>query len=139
IEPQVRSIPASQAAVDQKVKALEQEHELERETAEKKAKTTPMVTLGSNGLVVRSADSNFLINLHGYIQADGRFHLDDHSPVNNTFLLRRVRPIIEGSVYDKFDYRLMTDFGSGNASGSTSANNALIDDAFVNARFWPQF
>jgi phosphate-selective porin OprO/OprP len=127
------------AAVDQKVKALEQERESDRTATEQKAKSTPSVSLASNGLVVRSADSNFLINLHGYIQADGRFHLDDHSPANNTFLLRRVRPIIEGSVYDKFDYRLMTDFGSGNASGSTSANNALIDDAYVNARFWPQF
>jgi phosphate-selective porin OprO/OprP len=126
-------------ALEQKVKSLNQDREQEIQEAEKKAKTTPTVTLGANGLVVKTADSNFLMNLHGYVQADGRFHVDDHSPINNTFLLRRVRPIIEGTVYDKLDYRLMTDFGSGNASSSTSANNALINDAFVNARFWPQF
>ncbi len=125
--------------LDQKFKVLERKQDIEKEAAESRARQTPSISLGANGLMVRSADSNFLMNVHGYIQADGRFYLNDLHPANDTFLLRRVRPIIEGSIYDKFDYRFMADFGSGNVTGSSAGNNALLDDAFVNARFWPQF
>jgi phosphate-selective porin OprO and OprP len=125
-------------AVDQKLKVLERQRELDQENAAETAKNLPAVSLGLNGLVVRSADSNFLMNVHGYVQADARFYANDHNPANDTFLLRRVRPIIEGTVYDRFDYRFMADFGSGNVNGSSAGNNALLDDAYVNARLWPE-
>ena len=115
----------------------DRQRELDQDNGEN-AKKLPRVSLGMNGLVVRSADSNFLINVHGYAQADGRFYLNAHNPANDTFLLRRVRPIIEGTVYDRFDYRLMADFGSGNVNSSSAGNNALLDDAYINARLWPQ-
>ena len=102
-------------------------------------KSNATVSLGSTGLVVRSGDSNFLMNIHGYIQADGRFYLGNETSAKDTFLLRRVRPIIEGTVFERFDYRFMPDFGSGNVSSSTPGNNAVLDDAYVNARFWKQF
>lgn len=123
--------------LDQKVKILERERELDQEAQSEKNKSAPTLTLGMNGLVVRSANSNFLMNIHGYAQADARFYLNQPNPANDTFLLRRVRPIIEGTVYDRFDYRLMADFGSGNVSSSSVGNNALLDDAFVNARLGP--
>jgi phosphate-selective porin OprO/OprP len=40
-------------------------------------------------------------------------------------------------VYDKFDYRVMFDFGSG--ASSSAANNGFVQDAYVNARLWPEF
>ncbi|HLH53563.1 MAG TPA: porin [Verrucomicrobiae bacterium] len=124
-------------ALDQKVKGLERKREIEQEINAENAKTVPTVSLGANGLIVRSADTNFLMNVHGYAQADARFYMNEHNPANDTFLLRRVRPIIEGTVYDRFDYRFMADFGSGNVTGSTPGNNALLDDAYLNARIWP--
>jgi phosphate-selective porin OprO/OprP len=124
--------------LDQKVKVLERKRELDQEAATDNAKSLPTVSLGLNGLVVRSADTNFLMNLHGYVQADGRFYLNEHNPANDTFLLRRVRPIIEGTVFDRFDYRFMPDFGSGNVNNSSPGNNALLDDAYVNARVFPE-
>jgi phosphate-selective porin OprO/OprP len=102
-------------------------------------KGSATVSLGSTGLVVRSGDSNFLMNVHGYIQADGRFYPGAQGPAKDTFLLRRVRPILEGTVFDKFDYRMMADFGSGDVASSTPGNNAILDDAYVNARPWKQF
>ncbi len=122
--------------LEQKLKALERNRELDQDASAEKAKTTPTVSLGANGLIVRSADSNFVMDLHGYAQADARYYLD-HKTVPDTFLLRRVRPIVEGTVYDKFDYRLMADLGTGDGSGSSAGNNALLDDAYVNARLWP--
>lgn len=121
----------------QKAKVLERKRELDQEAAAESARSLPAVSLGVDGLIVRSGDSNFLMNVHGYAQADGRFYLNEHNPANDTFLLRRVRPIVEGTVYNRFDYRLMADFGSGNASGSSAGNNALLDDAYVNARILP--
>jgi phosphate-selective porin OprO/OprP len=123
-------------ALDQQVKVLSRQREVDQEAQTEKEKGLPTVSLGANGLIVRSADTNFLMNLHGYAQVDGRFYRNEHNPANDTFLLRRVRPILEGTVYDRFDYRLMADFGSGNVSSSSAGNNAILDDAYVNARFW---
>jgi phosphate-selective porin OprO/OprP len=123
--------------LDQKIKVMERNRELEEEDQAERRMALPTVSLGYNGLIVRSADSNFLMNIHGYAQADARFYLGGNNPADDTFLLRRVRPIIEGTVYNRFDYKLMADFGSGNVSSSTPGNNALLDDAYVNARFLP--
>jgi phosphate-selective porin OprO and OprP len=124
--------------LDQQVKVLERKREIEQEANADKARSLPTVSLGMTGLVVRSADTNFLMNLHGYVQADARFYLNEHNPANDTFLLRRVRPILEGTVFNDFDYRFMPDFGSGNGSSSSAGNNALLDDAYLNARLWPE-
>jgi phosphate-selective porin OprO and OprP len=123
--------------LEEKVKILERNHEVDQEVTEEKAKGAPTVSLSANGLSVRSADSNFVMNVYGYVQADGRFYLGQKT-VNDEFLLRRVRPILEGTVFSNFDYRLMLDFGSGNVASSTAANNAILDDAYVNARLRPQ-
>jgi phosphate-selective porin OprO/OprP len=123
--------------LDQKIRILDRNRELEREAEAEKQKALPTVSLGLNGLVVRSADSNFVMNVHGYIQADARFYFGDNNPAKDTFLLRRVRPILEGTVYERFDYRFMPDFGSGDVASSTPGNNAILDDAYVNARLWP--
>jgi phosphate-selective porin OprO and OprP len=51
--------------------------------------------------------------------------------------MRRVRPIFEGTVYNKYDLRVMLDFGSGTTS--STGNNGFLQDAYVNARFLPEF
>jgi len=125
--------------LESKVKIMERNREVDQETAEEKVKQSPTVSLSGDGLVVKSANSNFVAYVHGYAQMDGRFYPGVNNAPNDTFLLRRVRPILEGTVYEKFDYRLMLDFGSGNGSSSSSGNNALLNDAYLNARFDPWF
>jgi phosphate-selective porin OprO/OprP len=125
-------------ALDQKVKILERNKELEAEAAEAKAKTLPSVTLGAGGLNVSTADTNFLLKIRGYIQADSRVFLGNDEAVkgNDTFLLRRVRPIFEGAVWKDYEYRLMFDF----ASGITSAagNNGFLQDGYLNFHHWDE-
>jgi phosphate-selective porin OprO/OprP len=125
--------------LDQKVRTLERKTELDKEAASEKAKTTALVSAGANGFSIRSADTNFVLKLRGYIQADARFYADDHSAgtANDTFLLRRVRPILEGTVFEKYDFRLLLDFGSGVTA--SAANNSYVQDAYITARFLPQF
>ena len=122
--------------LEQKVKVLDRKREFGEEAAAEKAKTAATFSIGSSGLQVQSADTNFVLRLRGGLQADGRFFTGD-SVANNTFLLRRVRPILEGTVLGKFDYRLMADFASGVTQ--TAGNNGSILDAYINARLSPAF
>ena len=146
----LKSVPASGGAdsgvasellkrideLEQKVKVLERKRELEGEAAEETARKAPVVSIGSGGFTFRSADTNFVLKLRGGVQTDGRFYLGNSS-ANDSFLLRRVRPIVEGTLFEKYDFRIMTDFASGVTQ--TTVNNGTILDAYVNARFAPGF
>src|SRR5574342_931965 len=79
-----------------------------------KEKPGPIVSAGAEGISIRSADGDFQLKLRGLVQADGRFFSHDQDPsLNDTFLLRRVRPFLEGTVYKRFDFRIMPDYGEG--------------------------
>lgn len=122
--------------LDQKVRILERKQEIEKEAATEKAKTTVAVSAGPSGFSIRSTDTNFVLRLRGGLQVDGRFY-PDSSPANDTFLLRRVRPIIEGTLYEKFDFRVMFDFASGISLSAN--NNSSVLDAYGDLRLWPEF
>ena len=115
-------------ALDQKVRILERKWELEQEQLAAKAKEAPTFTAGRDGFSLRSADNSFQLRIRGYAQADGRFFADDKErALTDTFLLRRVRPILEGAVGKYFDFRIMTDFGGGTAS---------VQDVYVDLKPW---
>jgi phosphate-selective porin OprO/OprP len=117
--------------LDQKIRVLERRDEVAAEAAAEKAKTASSVTAGPEGFSIRSADNAFQLRLRGYVQLDGRFYQDEHlkRAVDN-FIVRRARPILEGTVFKIFDFRLMPDFGGG---------TTVLQDAYVNARFLPGF
>lgn len=74
----------------------------------------PTASAGPDGLIVRSADGSFQFRLRGYFQSDIRAAADDpDDAVLDTFVLRRVRPILEATVCERFSFRLMPDFGEG--------------------------
>jgi phosphate-selective porin OprO/OprP len=125
--------------LDQKVRILERNREIEKESSETKRAETPRLVAGQDGFSFSSADTNFVLRLRAHVQADGRFYVNDHLPLNDTFLLRRVRPIIEGTVYKYFDYRLMLDFGA-NTSGTSAntGNNGMLQEAYINVHYWPE-
>lgn len=124
--------------LEQKVKVQERKRELTDESAAEKARAAAAVSIGAGGLQVRSADSNYLFKVRGYVQADARFYPDDHSPTearNDTFGLRRVRSIFDGTVAERFDYRIMLDFPSG--APTSAGNDGHVQDAYVNAWLYP--
>jgi phosphate-selective porin OprO/OprP len=123
--------------LEQQVKILSRNHELEQEATAEKLKTSPTVSLGSNGLEVRSGDTNFTMRIHAHIQADGRFFPNNTSATDDTFLMRRVRPMIDGTVFEKIDYHLMLDFGSGLTA--SASNIGFVQDAYFTARLLPEF
>lgn len=118
---------SEQDALDQKVKVIERTRELDQEASAEKAKQAPRVSIGSAGLTVSSADTNFVVGLHGLIQLDNRTFVNDGGIAGNDgFLLRRARPILQGTVYRDFDFLFIPDFG-----GST----VQIFDANLNYRY----
>ncbi len=126
-----------QAALSQ-VQATQRKTELDQAAVAEKAKAAPTVSVGAGGLLVRSADSNFVFGIRGYLQADGRFGVASSAATyNDTFLMRRVRPIFEGTLYQFVDYRVMLEFGTGTLANNTLNNNLLLD-AYANIRFLPE-
>ncbi|WP_162456778.1 OprO/OprP family phosphate-selective porin [Pseudoxanthomonas kalamensis] len=62
------------------------------------------------GLAWRSTDGEYEIRLRGLLQGDGRFY----SGADDTFLWRTARPIIEGTLAGRVDFRLTPELaGSG--------------------------
>lgn len=115
-------------ALDQEIRILKRQRENDEEAAAAKAKDAAVVTAGKDGFSLKSGDGNFQLKLRGYAQFDARFFLDDSLNANDTFVARRVRPIIEGTVYKDFAFRIMPDFGGGNVA---------LYDAYVDWKHWP--
>lgn len=93
-------------------------------------KPTAFVSAGTDGFFFKSGDSNFVLALHGLLQVDSRtFFSDDKAQGNDSFLLRRARPILSGTVYRDFDFLFTPDFGG---------NVVQILDAEVNYKLIPE-
>src|SRR5476651_881237 len=115
--------------LDQKVRILSRERELDQEAAVAAAKTQPKLSVGPSGLTATSADSNFVFSLKGVVQVDSRTFFDDTAVKSNDgFLLRRARPIFQGTLYRDFDFVFVPDFGG---------SSVQIFDAYGNYRYEP--
>ncbi len=125
--------------LEQEIRILKRQRELDQEQvqqkaeqAAQKAKETPILKAGGDGFTLQSADGNFVLRLRGYAQADGRFYLHDTAKNGvDTFVMRRVRPILEGTLYRDFDFRIMPDFGNG------AASTTILQDAYVEWKYLP--
>jgi len=118
--------------LDQQIRILDRKHELAAEAVDTKTKELPKLTVGQNGFALASADTNFVLRLRGLLQVDYRNFFDDSDLLkgNDGFVLRRARPIIEGTVFRDFDFQFVPDFAG---SGTT------IFDANLNYRLRPEF
>jgi phosphate-selective porin OprO/OprP len=84
----------------------------------------------AEGFVVRSGDGAFRLRLGGYAQLDGRFYLDDSAQAAaDTWVLRRVRPIVQGTVAKYFDFYINPDFGGG---------TTVLQDAYLDVHTTPK-
>lgn len=125
----IRQLQQHIEALEQKIKTLERDRELDVAVAGAKAKEAPKISLGEKGFGFASADGNFALRIKGVLQVDSRTFLNDHGiKGNDAFLLRRARPIIEGAVYRNFDFQFIPDFGG---------SSPQIYDAWLNYRFNP--
>ena len=115
--------------LEQEVALLKRKLEVQQEDATAKAATTPIVGAGPDGFFLKSPDSKYIFKLRGYAQADSRWLTDSDTSGSDTFLIRRARPIFEGTLADVVDFKIMPDF-----AGST----LVLFDAYANLRYFPQ-
>jgi phosphate-selective porin OprO and OprP len=113
---------------EQKVLVLERKLEIQDEAATSARESTAIVSAGPKGFSLRSADGKNQLRLRGTLHLDGRYLEGDDSGVIDGFQATRVRPTIEGTFANIFDFRIMPDFGQG---------RTVIQDAYVNAKFNP--
>jgi phosphate-selective porin OprO and OprP len=133
--------------LDQKVRVLDRKNELAEETATTKKKETPVIKASPNGFGLESADGQNSIRLRGLLQTDYRSFEKGKSGVgaisvaappgfypandaNDSFLARRVRPTVEGTLGGIYDFRFTPEFGD---------NKSEVVDAYIDARFKPEF
>lgn len=116
-------------ALDQKVKILERQNEVNKEIALEASKTAPKLDVSNKGISFTSADGDHSVRLRGSIQGDERFFIDDPSgsALNNRFDLRQARLWLEGRFWKYNDFKLMPDFGNG---------KTLLADAYIDLHYW---
>jgi len=92
-----------------------------------RAKTAPRLAVDDKGFSVFLPDRSFQLKFRGLVQADGRFFLDnDVLEANDTFILRRLRPSFDGTVFSLVDFRMQPEFAGG----------VTILDAYVDVHPW---
>ena len=135
--------------LSQQVKVLARKGEINEEAAAAAKKEAPVVKASSSGFSFGSADGKNEIKFRGLLQADHRHFSDGANDVRNrsntragsldengfhdaedTSLLRRVRPTIEGKVAGKYGFRFTPEFGGGSASAVDAYVEANLNPAF---------
>lgn len=97
-------------------------------------KKTKPIAGWKDGFFLESPGGDFKMKLRGYIQANARWFPNTQGDTGvSSFYLRRVRPIIEGTLYKYFDYRIMPDFGG---TGGTTITVSL-QDAYADVKYFP--
>jgi phosphate-selective porin OprO/OprP len=113
----------------QRLAVLERKLELQDEAAKAAAATAPRLTINASRFQIGTTDNSNFVRIRGTLHADNRIYSGDSVPETaDTFILRRVRPTIEGTFGGIYDFRFMPDFASGRTA---------IIDAYIAARFKP--
>ena len=113
----------------QRLAVLERKLELQDEAAKAAAASAPRVTASASRFQIASSDGESFVRLRGTLHADNRVYGGDSVPETaDTFILRRVRPTLEGTFGGIYDFRFTPDFGGG---------RSVVVDAYVAARFNP--
>ena len=116
--------------LEQKLLVLERKQEIRNEAAVAAAPTTTVVAAGAAGFSLTSGDKKFQLRVRANVQADARFFVGDNINGNDTFLIRRLRPSFEGTLGEKFGFRLMPDLAPGTFN---------LLDAYVTYQHSPAF
>ena len=126
--------PAEESAptlesLDAQLRLLERKLEVKEEEEEKKRSESATLTAGKDGFSLVSADKESSLKFKFFQHIDGRYFFDDGANrLPNTLLIRRVRPVWEGTVAKAYNFRIMPEF-----SGTFQ-----ILDAYSEIAFWPQ-
>lgn len=126
----------SSESLDQRLKVVERQLEINKEDAETKAQSSASANAGDKGFSIKSAKGDYELKIRALAQVDGRFFLADQNQFRDQFLLRRLRPTIEASLGKFVALRLTPEFAAG-AGTSGDGLSASIVDAYADLKFAP--
>jgi phosphate-selective porin OprO/OprP len=89
-----------------------------------------VATAAPSGYSLQTADGSSSIRFHANLAVDGRYYSSGAPSSADTFLLRQVRPYIDGTIDKIYDYRLVPDCAN---------RKTIILAAYADARFQPWF
>ncbi|MBU6400563.1 MAG: porin, partial [Verrucomicrobia bacterium] len=116
--------------LDEKLRVLEERLDRQAQQQAEAQRAAPLIFAGADGFKVQSRDTNFVLRARGVLQADSRsFFNQGPDRGNDSFLLRRARPILQGTVFGDFDFLFVPDFGG---------SMPQIFDAYLNYRYEPE-
>lgn len=129
---------ASVQDLDQRVRILERQLEIQKEEADAKAKEAAVVTADSKGFSIKNAKGDYELQFHSLIQADARFYNGDSlggtpGRLSDNFLLRRVEPTLSGSLGKYVGFLVTPEFG-GNSPALLDFWGELRFDPAANVR-----
>jgi phosphate-selective porin OprO/OprP len=119
---QIQELKKQVEALSQQVKVLERQQELAKEEQAAKAKTTPVVTAGKDGVSIGTPDKAFTMKIGGFLGYDWSwFGQDDDLKYSvgdeqdgTGFNFARIR--LSGTVYDNIEYVMEYDFATQNGA-----------------------
>ncbi len=113
--------------VEQRLRILERKREVSSEEPVVKGNEAAFLKADKDGFQIQSADKNFVLKIRALLQSDSRFFMDDKAGnQTDTFLIRRARPILEGTLFGYTRFRLAPDLAS---NGKTTLFDAYLDVA----------
>jgi len=118
-------------ALEQRLAADEAAHSAAASTAAAAASNpnTLVGNFGTQGFTLETVDGANQIHIRGNLSVDDRDFSDSYTPTTaDTWLIRKLRPTLEGTLDNLYDFRFMPDFGLG---------KAIIQDAWADARVAP--
>ena len=103
--------------LQQQINQLQQKQKADEAAASNPAPGNASVTADSHGFTIKSGDGDFTLNIGADIQVDNRsFSGVGSQAFPDTILLRRARPVFQGTIYHYIDYFFRPDFGKGSVA-----------------------
>ena len=137
--PQEQAMQKQIDDLNQQVQTLEQKEQAKPAPTVKKV-AAPADPYARTGVVLTSPDSELQVRFRALLQIDYRDYFDQPpGSAVDTWLVRRARPILEGTAYEKFDFRIMADFGNTQNNGSVTPSTPQIYDAYIDANLYKEF
>jgi phosphate-selective porin OprO/OprP len=135
----IKALRAQIDSLEQKLDVLEKKQEAqdqEAAAAAAAAKAAPKAAITDKAFVFTSGDGANSLHIGGQVQLDSREFLADGGGIqNNTFILRRARPIIDGTIDKIYTFQFVPEFGGTSPVSIYDANVGIVPSQEARFKF----
>ena len=132
----IKALRSQIDSLERKIDVLEQKQEIHDQDVAAAAQAGPKIAITDQGFVFASDDGANSLHIGGLVQIDSREFLADGGGVlNNSFVLRRARPIIDGAFDKIYSFQFVPEFGGTSAVSIFDANVGIAPTKEVQFKF----